>query len=455
MNFCMQAHPSSWQSPIIYLDDSLENPVAWSRPLSRGGNGQVHEASNYLVRPPKPLVGTCLVFKPKGGKYAMIRRQSVVMAVLVGVITCWPFLSEAQATLTIRIPRHSSFTFVQRLNRDGVKAIQRHDYTKAAGLFYKAYLYDPADPFTLNNLGYISELQGQLDRADKFYKLAAEQGSNADIDLSNLKRLEGQPMQAAMADIRDTPMRINRFNTDAVRLLSEGRGAEAAGLLQQALALNPNDPFTLNNLGVVYQAIGDYEHAMQYYSAAASSGSDATVVVTKDAAYQGKPVSEIAEDNEKRLQGRMQGAASGETQSFELSFRGVQAENENNWGVARQDFMRAYSLDPTNAFTLNNRGYVAEHDGDLESAQFFYEKARQAEGAGLTVGLATDQAATGSELSRVASASAGKVDGALTAYSQQRRNLSGPVALTPRGGAEAPSSTTQSHPGSTAPQNHQ
>lgn len=385
----------------------------------------------------------------------MIRRHWGAIAVLVGVITCWPLLSEAQATLTIRIPRHSSFTFVQRLNREGVKAVQRHDYTKAAGFFYKAYLYDPADPFTLNNLGYISELQGQLDRADKFYKLAAEQGSNADIDLSNLKRLEGQPMQTAMATIRDTPMRINRFNTDAVHLLSEGRGAEASDLLQQALALDPNDPFTLNNLGVVYQAIGDYEHAMQYYSAAASSGSDAAVVVTKDAAYQGKPVSQIAEDNVKRLQRKMQGAGSAEAQSFELSFRGVQAENENNWDVARQDFMRAYSLDPTNAFTLNNRGYVAEHDGDLESAQFFYEKARQAEDAGLTVGLATDPSATGSVLARVASASVGKVDGALTIYSEERRSLSGPVTLTPRGGGEAPSNSTNSRPGSTAPQNHQ
>jgi hypothetical protein len=30
------------------------------------------------------------------------------------------------------------------------------------------------------------------------------------------------------------------------------------------------------------------------------------------------------------------------------------------------------------AFSLNNRGYVAEMDGDLETAQFFYGKARKA-----------------------------------------------------------------------------
>jgi tetratricopeptide (TPR) repeat protein len=394
----------------------------------------------------------------------MLSRPLTLIGALVVVAACWPSSTQAQATLKITIPRRSSLTLVQRLNREGVKAIQQHAYTKAAGFFYKAYLYDPADPFTLNNLGYISEMQGQLDRADKFYKLAAEQGSNADIDLSNVKHLEGEPMQSALASIRDTPMRVNRINVNAMRLLSEHRGAEASGLLQQALSLNPHDPFTLNNLGVAYQAMGDYGHAMQYYSAAAGSRSDETVVVTKDPAWQGKPVSEIAEDNVKNLQRQMQGYGSAESQSLELSLRGVQAENQNNWLVARQDFMRAYSLDPNNAFSLNNRGYVAERDGDLESAQFFYQKAGQAQGAGLPVGLATDQSASGIALSHVASTSLGKVDGALDTYSRQRRNQSGPVELTPRGGGVSKNSSPSSpgspsspntQPGSTAPQTNE
>src|ERR1700727_2786214 len=103
----------------------------------------------------------------------------------------------ARDTLTITIPRHSNLTLVQRLNREGVEAVKKHDYATAAKLFYKAYLFDPSDPFTLNNLGYISELEGQLDRAGKFYKLAAQQGSSANIDVSSVKELKGQPMQAA------------------------------------------------------------------------------------------------------------------------------------------------------------------------------------------------------------------------------------------------------------------
>src|SRR5580698_4704737 len=150
----------------------------------------------------------------------------------------------AADVLTIKIPRHSELTPVQKLNREGVEAVKKLDYEKAAALFYKAYLYDPSDPFTLNNLGYISELQGELDRAHKFYALAGEQGSNANIERSNAKRLEGRPMQEAFESLQDVPMRVNRMNVDAMELLSEDRGLEAITLLREALALDAQNPFT-------------------------------------------------------------------------------------------------------------------------------------------------------------------------------------------------------------------
>src|ERR1700733_958773 len=144
----------------------------------------------------------------------------------------------AADVLKITIPRHSELTPVQRLNREGVDAVNKHQYEKASGLFYKAYLYDTSDPFTLNNLGYISELQGELDRARKFYALASEQGSSANIDRSNAKQLVGKPMQSAFERLQDVPMRVNRMNVDAVGLLSENRGLEAVALLKRTLALD-------------------------------------------------------------------------------------------------------------------------------------------------------------------------------------------------------------------------
>src|SRR5579863_1322566 len=112
---------------------------------------------------------------------------------LSGLVTLAVMLASqwAQAgDLKITIPRRSRLTPVQRLNREGVEAVRKHSYSKAEQLFYKAYLYDPDDAFTLNNLGYISELQGQLDRAEHFYHLAAEQSSEAVIDLASSKQIK-------------------------------------------------------------------------------------------------------------------------------------------------------------------------------------------------------------------------------------------------------------------------
>jgi len=365
-------------------------------------------------------------------------KTALTIAALLGVgaHAAW-----ARDTITITIPRHSNLTFVQRLNREGVLAVQKHDYAKAANLFYKAYLFDPSDPFTLNNLGYISELEGQLDRANKFYKLAAEQGSNANIDVSSVKELKGQPMQAAFSGLQDAPMRVNRLNLEAVNLLSEGRNSEATGLLQQALSLDPRDPFTLNNLGAADEATGDVGGAMKYYTAAAGARSSDVVAVTQNRSWQGKSVSEMAAANVMRLEGQSQENGPSEMQVFLLSEQGVFAANENDWSTAKRDFMQAYTLDPASAFTLNNRGYVAEHDGDLESAQFFYQKAGQAYGAGLPVGVATSPSAKGQALSRVATQSREQVDGALDVYSRERRGQPGSIELTPRGAAATGEST--------------
>jgi tetratricopeptide (TPR) repeat protein len=126
----------------------------------------------------------------------MLHTPLKLLAMIVLTIGTVSSSAWARDGVKITIPAHSQLTPVQRLNREGVEAVKKRDYAKAESLFYKAYLYDPADPFTLNNLGFISELQGQLDRAHKFYELASEQGSNADIDLSNVKTLEGRPIRS-------------------------------------------------------------------------------------------------------------------------------------------------------------------------------------------------------------------------------------------------------------------
>jgi|HubBroStandDraft_6_1064221.scaffolds.fasta_scaffold05093_3 Flp pilus assembly protein TadD len=331
--------------------------------------------------------------------------------------------------LKLTLPKRSELTLVQRLNRDGVEALRKHQYEKAEGIFFRAYLYDPGDPFTLNNLGYIAELQGQLERAQKFYKLAWEQASDAIIDRSNAKSLEGKPMRNAFGGLKDVPMQVNRMNVEAMRLLSESRAPEADLLLQQALAMDPKNTFTLNNLGVAKESRGDYDEALTYYSAAADTHSLEPVIVTLNHAWRGKPVSQMAADSAKKLRERMQNATTDQARAALLTVRGVSATNRNDWNTARQDFLQSYSLDPGNAFSLNNFGYLAERDGDLETAQFLYAKAQKSGDASNRVGVATRRSAEGKQLFAVASDSDQNIGDKIVVEDQTRRKRMGPIEL--------------------------
>lgn len=330
--------------------------------------------------------------------------------------------------LKITIPRHSKLTPIQRLNREGVEAIRKHDYANAERLFYKAYLFDPDDPFTLNNLGYISELQGQVDRAERFYALASEQPSDAVIDRASSRRVEGRPMRDALA-ITDQPLQINHVNVEAVRLLSQGRAPEADLLLQGALKTDSQNVFTLNNIGVAKEMEGEDQEALKYYDEAARAHSDATAVVTVSHAWRGRPVSEMAAESAKGLRARLERANQLAEQVAELNLRGVSAVNRNELRAADEDFRKAYSLDANNAFTLNNIGYVSELEGDPETAQFFYDRARLAGGANATVGVATRRSAEGMKLLSVAADSNTKVEAKVTREREALRRQNEPVVL--------------------------
>jgi Flp pilus assembly protein TadD len=355
--------------------------------------------------------------------------------------------------LKLTLPKRSHLTPVQRLNREGVDAIQKRNYEKAETLFYQAYLFDPADPFTLYNLGYVSELKGQLDRAQKLYGLASEQATDAVIDRTSEQQLEGKPMRDAFGSLKDVPMQVNRMNVEAIRLLSQGRAPEALVILQKALVLDPHNTYTLNNLGVAKEFRGDYDEALKYYTAAADSQSSEPVIVTLNREWRGKPVSLMAADSARKLRERMQTAATAEAQAALLTVRGVSATNHNDWTVARQDFLKAYSLNPYSSFSLNNIGYLAERDGDLETAQFFYERARKAENAGAKVGLATRQSAEGMRLFAVAEDSDQKVNSEITQENEARRQHPGPVGLKHRDNTPVVEPVPQpaTPPSSTAP----
>ncbi len=350
-----------------------------------------------------------------------------VAAAIVSVTLGWAGRAQA-GDLKITLPKRSHLTPVQRLNQDGVEAIRKHNYEKAETFFYKAYLLDPEDPFTLNNLGYISELKGQVDRALNFYTLAGQQATDAAIAKASTPRVEGRTLKEALA-IPDMPLEINHENVEAVRLLAQGRGPEADLLLQQALKADPNNIFTLNNMGVAKEMEGESQAALKYYDSAAATPSAAAAVVTLNRNWRGKRVSEMAAQNARNLRNRLETQMSLQTRLAELNTRGVAAINRNEPGVAEKDFRSAYALDPNNAFAVNNIGYLSEIEGDRETAQYFYDKAQALRGASTPVGLATRSSAEGLPLSRVASDNDTKVEAKVQKERDIRRQHPEPILL--------------------------
>ena len=330
------------------------------------------------------------------------------------------------------LPKKSDYTPVQQLNRDGVKALQKHDISKAKSLFYKAYLIDPDDPFTLNNLGYVSELEGELDRAQRYYELAAANTSEAVVDRSTEPQSEGKIVAKVAGHAQQNQLKVNQLNSQAVRLLNNDRPAEADLVLQQALKIEPNNPFTLNNMGYAKEKEGELEEAIRNYTKAAASHSLEPVVVTIKKDWRGQPISEIARRNAENTSLELAKAGDVESRVVRLNLQGVSAMNRNDRKTAREDFLKAYRLDPTNSFTINNMGFLAELDGDKETAQSYYQQAQDAIHAGRKVAVATRTDAEGRSMGQVAEQSEGLVETTLAIQAETRRSIGGPPVLKTR-----------------------
>lgn len=338
---------------------------------------------------------------------------------------------EAQQ-LRIPLPKKSKFTPVQQLNRDGVDALKKQNIEKAKRLFYKAYLIDPNDPFTLNNLGYVSELEGDMDRAQRYYDQAQVNTSDAVIDKSTSDEAKGQAVAKIAGHTEEGPLKVNEMNSEAITLLAKDRAPEADLILQKALKLDPRNPFTLNNMGFAKEKEGELEDAVRYYNQSAMTGSREAVVVTLNKDWRGRPISEVAARNADKTRRELGKSEDNAAKVARLNLRGVSAMNRNDRKAARDHFQQAFKLDPENAFALNNMGYLAEMEGDRETAQAFYDRAHRAERAGNKVAVSTKPELEGRQLGQVAQQSSDLVDARLQADADLKRRTGGKPALRTR-----------------------
>jgi len=76
--------------------------------------------------------------------------------------------------------------------------------------------------------------------------------------------------------------------------MSQGDYQQAESYLQQALAINPNNPYALLNLGVVYQNSGQYQNARELYEKLIELNPNATASNSNITQAKGKTLVEIA-----------------------------------------------------------------------------------------------------------------------------------------------------------------
>lgn len=356
--------------------------------------------------------------------------RSHVLISLLSFFFLASILHAEEKTIRINIPKRTKPTPVQTLNRDGVKAVENHDYDKAKKLFYKAYLLDPNDPFTLNNLGYVAELEGDVDRAQRFYELAQEQNSQATVARSSNEDDKGKTVAAVAGHAQTGGVQMNVMNVEAISLLNKDRIAEADALLQKALSVDPRNPFTLNNMGYTKEKEGELEQAINYYKAAADRNSDEPVIVTVNKGWRGRPISKVAAANAKKVETALKREDTVEARVARLDQRGVSALNRNDRVQALKYFQQAYKLAPEDAFALNNMGYVAELNGDRESADYYYAKAKGADNHNRNVTLASRREDEGKKLVEVAGKNDNKTVASLQAQQElNRRSGKTPVLL--------------------------
>jgi tetratricopeptide (TPR) repeat protein len=275
-------------------------------------------------------------------------------------------------------------------------------------------------------------LEGDIERAQRYYDQAKANTSDAVVDRSTEEQLEGKAVALVAGHTEQGPLKLNEMNSQAVSLLGKDRAPEADVVLQAALKLDPRNPFTLNNMGFAKEKEGELEEAIKYYNQAAMTGSREPVVVTLNKDWRGKPIHEIASRNAQKARTELEKSEDIGAKVARLDLRGVSAMNRNERKRARDYFQQAYKLDPSNSFTINNMGYLAELEGDKETAEYYYGRAHNAEHAGAKVAVSTRPEVEGHPVGQVAQQSNDLVESRIQADVAAKRRSGVPPALRTR-----------------------
>src|SRR5260370_14658580 len=127
---------------------------------------------------------------------------------------------------------------------------------------------EPRNPFTLNNLGFAMEGQGDLESALRYYNDASLTHSSEPIVVALDPHRRGRPisdvafnnMQAGRSRLTSEQSgqdHAARLNVQGVSALNHKQSEKALSYFRQALKLDPQKAFSLDNLGFLVDAHGE------------------------------------------------------------------------------------------------------------------------------------------------------------------------------------------------------
>jgi tetratricopeptide (TPR) repeat protein len=211
-----------------------------------------------------------------------------------------------------------------RVNRGNIEAmslLEQGRSQEAEDILRNTLKLDPRNPFTLNNLGYTMEKQGDLDSALRFYNDASITHSSEPIVVSLDPKWRGKPIsdvafkneQAVRARLQSQQSnqdKAARLHVEGVSALNHNQDEKAYQDFREAYRLDPNSAFSLNNMGFVSEASGDKETANEFYSSA-QHGEEASAQVSVASHHEmvGVPVGQVAGTNSQASEADLQAEA--------------------------------------------------------------------------------------------------------------------------------------------------
>jgi Flp pilus assembly protein TadD len=204
---------------------------------------------------------------------------------------------------------------VNELNVEALNMLSKDRAPEADMLLTRSLTMDPKNAFTLNNLGFAKEKEGEYDQALDFYSQAANLHSNKPIIVTANRDWRGKPISDVASNNaanvrklirrseRDPNFKVATLNLRGVSALNRNDRASARKFFQQAYDLDKSNAFTLNNMGYLAELEGDRETAQFYYdkAQAARQAQNRVEIATRKSA-EGQRLSTVADVSESSVE---------------------------------------------------------------------------------------------------------------------------------------------------------